>query len=162
MAHVIDLRQGEGKKKISRMMQVPASFKRPGVTPRPFFLWDNTAFVLGVSANEGKDCAARHAAFRDYHLHHLAQLTDPAPQALCAFLRSWTPEGFIAPTWPEDIKDQNVVFALEHERRQEVYFHDRPALGLSGRNLFVLRMKAKVLYASSPATLARLRASTLQ
>ena len=128
MAHVIDLRQGEGKKKISRMMQVPASFKRPGVTPRPFFLWDNTAFVLGVSANEGKDCAARHAAFRDYHLHHLAQLTDPAPQALCAFLRSWTPEGFIAPTWPEDIKDQNVVFALEHERRQEVYFHDRPAL----------------------------------
>lgn len=42
----IDLREGEGKKKTPRLMRVPASFKRPGVTPRAFFLWDNTAFAL--------------------------------------------------------------------------------------------------------------------
>jgi CRISPR-associated protein Csd1 len=48
----IDLREGEGKKRTARLMQVPASFKRPGITPRSFFLWDNTAFALGVSANE--------------------------------------------------------------------------------------------------------------
>ena len=50
----IDLREGEGKKKTPRLMQVPASFKRPGTTPRSFFLWDNTAFALGVSADEKK------------------------------------------------------------------------------------------------------------
>ena len=33
----IDIREGEGKKKASRLMQVPASFKRPGITPRSFF-----------------------------------------------------------------------------------------------------------------------------
>jgi CRISPR-associated protein Csd1 len=37
VANVIDLRSGESKKKSPRLMQVPASFKRPGVTPKPFF-----------------------------------------------------------------------------------------------------------------------------
>jgi hypothetical protein len=36
----IDLREGEGKKRPPRPMHVPASFKRPGTTPRSFFLWD--------------------------------------------------------------------------------------------------------------------------
>jgi CRISPR-associated protein Csd1 len=82
VATVTDLRHGDGKKKTSRLMQVPASFKRPGTTPRPFFLWDNTAFVLGVSATEGKDCAARKAAFRDYHLAHLSEVADPGSNRL--------------------------------------------------------------------------------
>ena len=38
VAHApIDIRQGEGKKKTARLMPVPASFKRPGVTPKPSF-----------------------------------------------------------------------------------------------------------------------------
>lgn len=37
VAHVIDLREGKGAKKSARTLNVPASFKRPGVTPRPFF-----------------------------------------------------------------------------------------------------------------------------
>ncbi len=79
----IDIRQGEGRKKTSRLMPVPASFKRPGVTPKPFFLWDNTAFALGVTASEGKDGRARLRAFRDRHLRDLADTED---QGLLAFL----------------------------------------------------------------------------
>jgi CRISPR-associated protein Csd1 len=60
----IDLRESEGKRNTARLMQVPASFKRPGVTPRSFFLWDNTAFALGVSANEKKAGPERLEAFR--------------------------------------------------------------------------------------------------
>jgi len=63
VAHVIDMREGEGKKAKPRKMLVPASFKRPGVTPRAFFLWDNTAYALGVTANEDKDADARFRAF---------------------------------------------------------------------------------------------------
>jgi CRISPR-associated protein Csd1 len=124
---VIDLRSSEGKKKSPRLMQVPASFKRPGVTPKPFFLWDNTAFVLGVSGTEGKSGATRFVAFRDYHRKVLGSSDDPGLLALLRFLESWTTSKFVQPLWPEDIKDQNVVFALESDRRSDIYLHDRPA-----------------------------------
>jgi CRISPR-associated protein Csd1 len=63
----IDLRDSEGKRKLPRLMQVPASFKRPGTTPRSFFLWDNTAFALGVSVDEKKAGPGRLEAFRELH-----------------------------------------------------------------------------------------------
>jgi CRISPR-associated protein Csd1 len=48
----VDLRDNSGKKPEPRLVPVPASFKRPGVTPKAFFLWDNTAFSLGVTGSE--------------------------------------------------------------------------------------------------------------
>jgi CRISPR-associated protein Csd1 len=127
VAGVTDLRSGEGKKKSPRLMQVPASFKRPGVTPKPFFLWDNTAFVLGISGAEGKSGATRFAAFRDYHRKVLGGTDDLGLLALLRFLENWTDAQFVQPLWLEDIKDQNVVFVLESDRRSNVYLHDRPA-----------------------------------
>jgi len=123
----IDLRLGEGRKKTARQLSVPASFKRPGTIPKPFFLWDNTAFVLGVTATEGKDPLTRHAAFRKAHQGWLAGSTDEGLQALLRFLGAWTPERFAEWGWSDEIKDQNVVFALESERVRNVYLHDRPA-----------------------------------
>lgn len=126
----IDLREGEGKKKTPRLMRVPASFKRPGVTPHAFFLWDNTAFVLGVSGAEGKDPAPRLQAFRERHAHDLADSDDPGLRTLLRFIEAWHPEDFERLGWREEMKDQNVVFALENERRKgnTVYcIHDRPA-----------------------------------
>ena len=79
----IDLRQGEGKRKTSILMPVPASFKRPGVTPKPFFLWDNTAFALGVTATEGKNAESRLKTFRDRHLRELRS-TGAEPGPACA------------------------------------------------------------------------------
>jgi CRISPR-associated protein Csd1 len=126
VSSVTDVRATEGKKRTPRMMQVPASSKRPGITPKPFFLWDNTAFVLGVTATEGKDAETRRAAFRDFHLRVLQAADDPGLQAVRDFLAAWSPNRFAPPLWPEDMKDQNVVFALETERRQDIYIHDRP------------------------------------
>lgn len=128
VAHLIDLRDGAGKKESPRMMDVPASFKRPGITPRAFFLWDNTAFVLGVSADESKNCEARRLAFRDLHLKMLAGNSDPGLSALRLFLEHWQPQDFVSPEWPEEMKDQNVVFALESERRER-FIHQRDAAG---------------------------------
>jgi CRISPR-associated protein Csd1 len=123
----IDLRQGEGKKKTAPLMAVPASFKRPGVTPRPFFLWDNSAFALGVTASEGKDGQTRWRAFHDRHLRDLSGNQDEGLQALLSFIGSWAPEHFSDFGWPEDMKDQNVVFALESERLANIMIHDRSA-----------------------------------
>jgi CRISPR-associated protein Csd1 len=121
----IDLRQGEGKKKTAPLMAVPASFKRPGVTPRSFFLWDNSAFALGVTASEGKDAYTRWRAFRERHLRDLLATQDEGLQALLNFIGGWTPEHFSEFGWPEDMKDQNIVFALESERLANIMIHDR-------------------------------------
>ncbi|MCL2162136.1 MAG: type I-C CRISPR-associated protein Cas8c/Csd1, partial [Betaproteobacteria bacterium] len=37
---VHDLRDKSDKKPFPRLFSVPSSFKRPGTTPRSFFLWD--------------------------------------------------------------------------------------------------------------------------
>ena len=53
-----DLRSGEGKKRIARPMAVPQPAKRTsGIASN--FLWDKTAYVLGVTAGEGKRSARR-------------------------------------------------------------------------------------------------------
>src|SRR6266480_3213078 len=128
VAHApIDIRQSEGKKKTARLIPVPASFKRSGITPKPFFLWDNTAFALGVTATEGKDAHARLRAFRDRHLRDLADTDDQGLLALLNFLNRWTPDQFSERAWPDEMKDQNVVFALESDRLAEIMIHDRPA-----------------------------------
>jgi CRISPR-associated protein Csd1 len=123
----IDLRVGDGKKRLPRQMVVPASFKRPGVTPRPFFLWDNTAFALGTTVTEGKDAAARFTTFRDRHLRDLAEAHDEGLVAVRRFVEAWEPDQFARLGWPEDMIDQNVVFVLERERLDNVYIHDRPS-----------------------------------
>lgn len=126
VAHVIDLRTGDGKKKQPRALPVPQPPKRAsGIAP--VFLWDKTAYVLGVTAGEDKRTAREHAAFVDRHREWLAGSDDEGLRALLAFLESWTPEQFQPPLWPEEMKDQNVVFALEKERLRDRYLHDREA-----------------------------------
>ena len=127
VAAVADLRDGEGRKKAPRMMQVPASFKRPGTGAKPFTLWDKTSYALGVTAGEGRRTAEEHARFREYHLQLLEDADDPGLRALRLFLDSWTPDQFIPPLWPDEMQDQNVVFALESERKLGTYLHDRLA-----------------------------------
>lgn len=126
VANVIDWREGEGKKARPRLMAVPQAVKRTaGISPN--FLWDKTSYVLGVTAGEGKRTAEEHRAFVERHLEATGDTSDAGLRALRAFLESWQPDNFTAPLWPEDMKDQNVVFALESERRGGAYLHDRPA-----------------------------------
>jgi CRISPR-associated protein Csd1 len=120
-----DLR-GEDKKRTPRQLFVPQAIKRTaGIAPN--FLWDKTSYVLGVTAGEGKRTADEHAAFADRHVVDLEGVDDPGLVALVDFLKVWTPERFVELGWPEEMKDQNVVFALESERRENIFIHDRPA-----------------------------------
>lgn len=121
-----DMRQGTGKKRTPQLMPVPQAVKRTvGIAPN--FLWDKTAYVLGVTAGAGKRTALEHAAFCDRHREWLAGTDDAGLLAVLGFLDWWSPEKFAALDWPEEMKDQNVVFALESERLDKVCIHDRPA-----------------------------------
>lgn len=124
VATVTDMREGEGRKKQPRPMLVPQGVKRAaGIAPN--FMWDKTAYALGITAGEGRRTADEHAAFRDLHETTLAESGDEGMRAFVAFLRAWIPDQFAERGWPEDMKDQNVVFGLERERLDGRYLHQR-------------------------------------
>jgi CRISPR-associated protein Csd1 len=124
VAEVIDLRDTDRYRR-PRMMLVPQAVKRTaGIAPN--FLWDKSAYVLGVTAGEGKRTAEEHARFRESHATWLAGTDDPGLVALLRFLDGWTPETFAPPLWPVDLRDQNLVFALAEESHDR-FLHDRAA-----------------------------------
>lgn len=116
-----------GKERAPRRMSVPRPVKRSsGIAPN--FLWDKTAYVLGVTAGDGRRTAREHAAFAEKHREWLQGTSDPGLLAFLRFLDLWRPERFQQLGWPEEMKDQNIVFAFgDAERLANRYLHDRPA-----------------------------------
>ncbi|MFS6938019.1 type I-C CRISPR-associated protein Cas8c/Csd1 [Neisseria animaloris] len=122
----------EGKKTQPRLMSVPRPEKRTsGVKPN--FLWDKTAYALGVEANKDKATAKEQpfrpfektfAAFRELHLEALKDTQDEGLLALRRFLERWQPEQFAHPPCRPDMLDANVVFRLDGTRG---YIHQREA-----------------------------------
>src|SRR6185312_4066397 len=107
-----NLRSGDGRKPIALPLAVPQPVKRTsGIAPN--FLWDKTAYVLGATASEGTRTAREHAAFVERHRGWLAGSNDEGLVALHRFLEGWRPEQFTEWGWPEEMKDQNIVFTLE-------------------------------------------------
>ncbi|SAL65023.1 type I-C CRISPR-associated protein Cas8c/Csd1 [Caballeronia telluris] len=121
LVDVDDIRDHEGKRPKWKLLTVPASFKRPGISPAPFFLWDKTAFVLGVEQKAGSGAPAlnlkSHGAFKALHLERLADATDEGLVALRKFLEAWVPEKWSE--FPAIVKHvpelfaSNVVFRLD-------------------------------------------------
>ena len=124
---VTDLRDTSGKKPLSHLCSVPASFKRPGIGAKSFFLWDKTSYALGVSTSS-KRSEQEHEAFKTLHQQALAGSDDPGLKALLSFLDVWTPEQFKEnlhfTRQGEDLLDANVVFRLDGDLR---FLHERPA-----------------------------------
>lgn len=151
-----DLR-GEDKKRTPRQLFVPQAIKRTaGIAPN--FLWDKTSYVLGVTAGEGKRTADEHAAFVERHLADLGTPDDVGLRAFLAFLNAWTPERFAELGWPEEMKDQNVIFGLESQRRDRIFLHDRPAAKALWARLSAAgdKTEAICLVTGEPAPVARL------
>lgn len=125
-AGITDRGQIQKKKCVVPLMPAPQPAKRTsGIAPN--FLWDKTAYVLGVTAGEGKRTAQEHAAFKDLHRTRLAGTKDPGLLALLRFIEWWTPEKFAELGWPQEMKDENIAFTLESQRREDIRIHDRPA-----------------------------------
>ncbi len=123
-----DIRSGEGRKKSPVFMIVPNSFKRPAskAHEKPFFLWDNTGFVLGRD-DKGDDEKAK-LKFKYFKLLHqklLADSKNEASQALLNFLEKWDINRCESlPKWDELI-GKNVVFQIDGEME---YLHQKNVL----------------------------------
>ena len=111
---VNDIRDTSGKKPMPRIIEVPQPPKRAN-NISPCFLWDKTAYVLGVSASS-KRASREHEAFKELHQSSLASTTDVGLKALLIFLSAWTPDQYTEPHFTTDMLDANLVFRLEGER----------------------------------------------
>lgn len=109
------------KKPVPKLMSVPRPEKRTsGVKPN--FLWDKSAYVLGVESNKDKTTVKEMPfvpsektfdAFRGAHLDWLKDSQDEGLVALRAFLTNWQPEKFADSILTHDVLDANLVFKLD-------------------------------------------------
>ena len=156
---VNDIRDTTGKKPVPRLMSVPSSFKRPGQQQKPFFLWDKTSYVLGVTAktddNALKRLSQEPRKFKTETLQIIGDNDDEGLTALRQFLEHWQPEQFALPFFIKEMLDSNVVFRLDGEHE---YLHERPAaqqlrsLMLSGTDA----MRGTCLITGEHTSIARL------
>lgn len=124
VASVEDLRSDD-KKPVPRMLLVPQPWKKAsGIKPN--FLWEKSSYLLGVTAGDGRRTAEEHAAFVARHNEWLRDTDDEGLVAFLRFVADWKPEAFAPPLWPDDMRDQNIVFGLAGQYL-EGYLHDRPA-----------------------------------
>ncbi|WP_018652891.1 type I-C CRISPR-associated protein Cas8c/Csd1 [Actinobacillus capsulatus] len=120
------------KKPKAKLMSVPRPEKRTsGIKPN--FLWDKTAYVLGVESNQDKATAKDQSikfaektfeAFKQYHLDLLADSNDEGLMAISNFLQQWQATHFAESICPAEMLDANVVFKLVGTSG---YIHQREA-----------------------------------
>lgn len=133
LVDIQDVRDTREKKPKPRRLSVPQSFKRPGTTPKPFYLWDKTSYLLGIEGNKDKKSAKEipwvlagktHTAFQQAHLDWLANQNDVGLQAVRNFLLNWKSERFSQTPFSPEHVDANLIFKLDGDVG---YIHERPA-----------------------------------
>ena len=111
-------------------MEVPYFGGRSGQRPPPYFLWDNTAYVLGVTA-KSLDPASRHEAFKKLHVDALSATDDEELVAVCEFLNWWTPDAFERAGFSDEVRDLNFVF--RHVGRKKFVHENQNAKAIWSR-----------------------------
>lgn len=124
LVDVRDLRESSGKKLLPVVMNVPKfNQKTSGIFP--YFLWDKSSYVLGVSKKSGKKINEAHSAFKQMHLDALSAYSEKAEiAALITFLNKWEPARFESDSlFNDEMLDETFVFMLDKPRR---FIHELP------------------------------------
>lgn len=125
---VVDRRDLTGRNPRPKRELVPRpSPSRTGTKVVPNFLWDKTAYALGILADRNTGDATpagrgEHQAFKGFHLDLLRDTEDPGLRALARFLEQWSPGRFAELPHSDDMLDTNVVFRLDGDRE---FIHER-------------------------------------
>ena len=124
-----DIRDTAGKSPRPALKSVPRPVNR-SVNIVPNFLWDKTAYALGVTrdaSTKEQRLADRgeHAAFKRMHLDLLGRIDDEGLEAVVAFLHAWKPERYEDLHHAPEMLGTNVVFRLDGDL--DKYIHDRNA-----------------------------------
>ncbi len=159
---VQDIRDTSGRMSRPSRRVVPRPVKRTG-QPVPNFLWDKTAFALGVKRDTGTRepvcVVGEHAAFKDFHQRMLATCEDEAALAFLRFLDRWRARDFESLRHAEGMLDANIVFRLDGAALE--FLHERPFVQDIWLNHLVEEEGAKglCLVTGERAAIARLHPS---
>ncbi len=119
---------------VPRNTAVPYFGGRSGQKAPPYFLWDNSAYVFGVTKKEGFDASRRFSDFRELHLSALSQSDDPGLIAVRRFLEQWSPESYEQLGYPVETMDRNIVFRLTGAKQ---FVHETEAAAQAWSRLYV-------------------------
>jgi len=88
------MQQQKGRALVATPMLLPGQGKPPGQGINPCFLWDNASYMLGWVSDTDKQerAVACFESFREKHLAVEAKISHFAFNAVCSFLRNWTPD----------------------------------------------------------------------
>lgn len=169
LVDIQDIRDTNEKKPKPSRLSVPRPEKRTsGVKSN--FLWDKTAYVLGIESNKDKTTTKNkpwvinektNFAFKKTHQNLLASSQDVGLKALLLFITNWSHLDFEKSPFSSDITDTNLVFKLDGDTK---YIHERDeakklwlsqvepddAVNAESRN------KGMCLISGKPETLSRL------
>lgn len=123
-ADVVDLRSADRKRSPKLLLVPQPPIRTSG--KKACFLWDKSAYSLGLTNSESGVSESEYAFFVAEHMRWLEGAEDAGLQAFLGFLQDWQPNMFLERGWNEDMRDQNIVFALADEYRQG-FIHERPA-----------------------------------
>ena len=126
---VLDRRDLTGRVPRPSRLQVPQAVIR-AVNVAPNFLWDKTAYALGVTRDRNAqtlvECRrGERDAFVDLHKRLLGNADDEGLQSFLAFLRSWDPSRYAGLPHAVEMLDANVAFRLDGAG--EELLHERAA-----------------------------------
>ena len=124
---VMPLLDTSGRKPRPSLRPVPRPVPRTsGIASN--FLWDKTAYVLGMKRDRNTNlpvpAEAEHDAFKALHDRMLADAEDEGLTALQTFLTKWQNGGYAGLRHADDMLDTNVVFCLDEDAS---FLHERPA-----------------------------------
>jgi CRISPR-associated protein Csd1 len=132
LVDIEDVRDTSDKKPKAKLLSVPRPEKRTsGVKSN--FLWDKTAYVLGIEGNKDKATVAVNpwlaaektlAAFKVLHEQALGTTEDAGLLAVKQFLMQWDSEQFRQLPFAAAHIDANLVFKLDGDL---CFVHERPA-----------------------------------
>ncbi|MCF6323758.1 MAG: type I-C CRISPR-associated protein Cas8c/Csd1 [Gammaproteobacteria bacterium] len=133
LVDVINHMDSSGRKIQPKKMAVPRPEKRTsGIQPN--FLWDKSAYVLGVQANPDKKAGKEvpwvksektFYAFKQRHIEVLESCNDEGLSALVNFLQQWQFEHIDESPCHHDMLHTNLVFQLDGDH---CYLHEREAI----------------------------------
>jgi len=122
-----DIRVSLERKKIPKRMRVLGMNKPTGSALSPCFLWDNTAYLLGLAKEEGKKKRALEA-FRETKRRYKEveeEIGDKGFSAVCRFLENWLPDQVEKSYLNEDLWDTFGIFQI---RGTTAYLHESPRI----------------------------------
>lgn len=126
----------DGKEFIGKYLVVPWSFKRSGKftektfnegkKQNAFFLWDKSAYCLGVESKDNKTLKIsqiKFEAYKKFHIDLLSESKDEGLQAVYSFIKQWSPDKFNSPPFKIEMANANFVYKLDG-RNEYIHEHE--------------------------------------